>query len=57
MAVYTNKTQKLENYRYVCMHASYASSTAAHVSSNGSRHPSEHQPSSSRGLCWWELYF
>jgi len=22
-----------------------------------SRHPSGHQPSSSRGLCWWDLYF
>jgi len=42
MAVYKNKIQKLRYtkkitlslYRYVCMHASYESSTAAHVSSN-----------------------
>jgi len=41
-AVYKNKTQKLcytkkitlSLYRYVCMYASYASSTEAHVSSN-----------------------
>jgi len=41
-AAYKNKTQKLcytkkitlSLYRYVCMHASYASSTAAHVGSN-----------------------
>jgi len=42
MAAYKNKTQNLcytkkitlSLYRYVCMHASYASSTAAHVTSN-----------------------
>jgi len=41
-AAYKHKTQKLRYtkkitlslYRYVCMHASYESSTAAHVSSN-----------------------